>query len=86
MEAFSALLAICAWNSTVTGEFSAQRPVTRSVWIYGWVNNGEADDLRRNPAHDDVTVMIEVFFGGNHSSGPYNAYIHWWRKRYVNIS
>ena len=27
------------------------------VWIYGWVNNREADDLRRYCAHYDVTVM-----------------------------
>ena len=30
METFSALLAICAENSPVPGEFTAQRPVTRS--------------------------------------------------------
>ena len=30
METFSALLAICARNSPVTGEFPTQRPVTRS--------------------------------------------------------
>ena len=30
MEAFPALLAICAGNSPVTGEFPAQRPVTQS--------------------------------------------------------
>ena len=30
MEIFPALLAICAGNSPVTGEFPAQRPVTRS--------------------------------------------------------
>ena len=30
METFSALLVICAGNSLVTGEFPAQRPVTRS--------------------------------------------------------
>ena len=30
METFSALLAICMGNSPVTGEFPAQRPVTRS--------------------------------------------------------
>ena len=30
LETFSALLAFCAGNSPVTGEFSAQRPVTRS--------------------------------------------------------
>ena len=27
------------------------------VWINGWVNNGEAGDLRRYRAHYDVTVM-----------------------------
>ena len=27
------------------------------VWIYGWVNNREAGDLRRNQAHYDVIVM-----------------------------
>ena len=30
MEAFSALLAICAGNSPVSGEFPAQKPVTRA--------------------------------------------------------
>ena len=30
MEAFSALLPICEGNSPVTGEYPAQRPVTRS--------------------------------------------------------
>ena len=30
METFSAILALCAGNSTVTGEFTSQRPVTRS--------------------------------------------------------
>ena len=30
------------------------------VWINGWVNNREAGDLRRYPAHYDVTVMIIV--------------------------
>ena len=34
METFSALLAICAGNSPVPGEFSAQRPVTRSFDVY----------------------------------------------------
>ena len=27
------------------------------VWINGWVNNGEAGDLRRHRAHYDVSVM-----------------------------
>ena len=34
METFSALLALCAGNSPVTGEFSTQRPVTRSFDIF----------------------------------------------------
>ena len=28
------------------------------IWINDWVNNGEAGDLRRYPAHCDVTVMM----------------------------
>ena len=34
MEKFSALLAICAGNSPVPGEFPAQRPVTRSFDVF----------------------------------------------------
>ena len=34
METFSALLALCAGNSPVPGEFSAQRPVTRSFDVF----------------------------------------------------
>ena len=61
MDTFSALLAICAGNSPVPDEFTAQRPVTRSfdfficTWINGIVNNREAGDLRRHRAHYDVT-------------------------------
>ena len=31
-------------------------------WINGWVNNGEAGDLRRHRAHYDVSVMQVLFF------------------------
>ena len=34
METFSALLALCAGNSAVPGEFPAQRPVTRSFDVF----------------------------------------------------
>ena len=34
METFSELLALCAGNSPVTGEFPAQRPVTRSFGVF----------------------------------------------------
>ena len=59
----SALLALCAGNSPVTGEFLAQRPVTPSfdvslvcIWTNGSVNNRDAGDLRRYRAHYDVTI------------------------------
>ena len=64
VETFSALLAICAGNSLVPGEIPTQRPVTRSFDVFfiyarinGWVNTGEAGDLRRHHAHYDVIVM-----------------------------
>ena len=46
METFSALLALCAGNSPVTGEFLAQKPVTRSFEIFF--------DLRRNKGYDST--------------------------------
>ena len=67
METFSALLAICAGNSSVPGEFPTQKQVTRTfdvslicVWRNCWVNNREAGDLTRHRAHDDVNVMHKL--------------------------
>ena len=64
METFSALLILCEGNPPVTGGFPSQRPVTRSFvvffdmcWTNGWADNRDAGDLRRHPAHYDVTVM-----------------------------
>ena len=66
METFSTLLAICAENSP--GTFPVNSP-HKGQWhgalmfslicarINGWVNNGEAGDLRPHQAHYDVTVM-----------------------------
>ena len=65
METFSALLALCAGNSPVTGEFPSQRPVTRSFDIlfhlrlnkrlnkqsWGWWFDG---------VHYDVIVMYST--------------------------
>ena len=70
MKTFSALLAICAGNSPVPGEYPAQRPVTRSFDVFfdlrlinGWVNNRKAGDLRRYRAHYDVMVMTWKAWG-----------------------
>ena len=55
---------LCAGNSPVTGEFPAQRPVTRSFDVFfdlrlinGWLNNQNVGDLRHHFAHYDATVM-----------------------------
>ena len=64
METFSALLALCAGNSPAPvnsphkGQWRGALMFSLiCVWINGWVNNGEAGDLRRYRAHYDVTVM-----------------------------
>ena len=65
METFSALLAICAGNSPVPGEFPAQRPVTRSFYVFFDLHSNKrlseqwwAGDLWHHRAHYDVTVMM----------------------------
>ena len=64
MDTFSALLAICAGNSPVTGEFPAQRPVTRSFDVFFNLRPNKRLSkqwrdwwLRRHRDHYDVTVM-----------------------------
>ena len=74
MEMVSALLAIYAENSPVTGE-SPHKGQWRGAlifslictWINGWVNTGEAGDLRRHRAHYDVTLMIALSCEMEHS-------------------
>ena len=65
IETFTALLAICAGNSPVTGEFPHKGQWCGALmfyliwaWINGCVNNVEAGDLRLHSAHYDVTVMM----------------------------
>ena len=61
MKTFSALLPLCAWNSTVNSPHKGQRrPLMCSlicVWANDWVNNRDAGDLGRHCAPYDVTVM-----------------------------
>ena len=65
METFSALLAFCAGNSPVIGEFPAQRPMTRSFDVFFNLRPDKrlnkqswAGDLWRHRAHYGVSVMI----------------------------
>ena len=45
METFSELLALCA------GWISLTKASDAKLYINGWVNNRETDDLRRHRAH-----------------------------------
>ena len=61
METFSALLAICAEihrspvNSPHKGQWHGALVFSSiCTWINGWVNNGEAGDLRRHRVHYDL--------------------------------
>ena len=67
METVSALLAICAGNSPVPvnsphkGQWRGASMFSLiCVWINGWVNNREANDLRRYRAHYDVIVISSI--------------------------
>ena len=64
MERFSALLALCEGNSSVTGEFPAQRPVTQSFDVFFDLrlnkrlsNYTDVGALRCHRAHYDAIVM-----------------------------
>ena len=69
MGTYSALPALCAGNSRVTGQFPWQRPMTRSFDLFhwsapktnGWVNNRDAGDFWRHHAHYDVRVIICLY-------------------------
>ena len=95
IETFSALLATCAGNSPVTGEFPVQRPVI----INSWVNNRGAGGLRRHRAHYDVTVMDWLLFANFHKMTDnrlklyimlslgffFSWYVHWLEQRYETM-
>ena len=64
METYSALLALCAGNSSVTGDSPHKGQWRRALmfslicgWKNGWVNNRNAGNLRRHRDHCDVIVM-----------------------------
>ena len=63
METFSALLAICKGNPSISGGFPSQKPVTRSfgVFFYLRLNKRLSKQSRRwwrrHGAHYDVTGM-----------------------------
>ena len=63
METFSTLLALCARNSPVAGEFHHKGQWHGALmfficaWTNGWVNNQFAFDLKHHRTPYDVTIM-----------------------------
>ena len=53
METFSALLALCAGNSTVTGEFPTQKPVRQSFDVFF--------DLRLEETGEQTIVRLLIW-------------------------
>ena len=76
METFSTLLAICARNSPVPGEFLAQRPVTRSFdalfdvrmdkrlnkHSWGWLLETPLHPLWRQTYYIQITLPGTIWF------------------------
>ena len=58
MKTFSALLALCAGNSLVTGEFLSQRPVTRSFEIFFDAPEQTAEESIETPVIWDAMALI----------------------------
>ena len=55
METFSALLAICAGNSPVTGEFPAKRPVTQSFDVFSDIRLNKRLSKQSCGCHSGIT-------------------------------
>ena len=97
MEIFSALLAICAGNSPVTGEFPTQRPVTRSFDVYfdlrpkerlskqwwGWWFETLSRSLWRH-RNDQRSLYLSQFQLLKHIS--HRASYSWWRHQMETFS
>ena len=86
METFSALLALCAGYSPVPVN-SPHKGQWRGAlifsficaWIYDWVNNREAGDLRRHRGHYDVNAMRWLCLSDRKAMTPCDQY-NWTRS------
>ena len=58
METFSALLAFCAGNSPVTGEFLSQRPVTQNFDVFFAVPEQTVKQTIMKPVSWDTITLI----------------------------
>ena len=95
METFSTLLSICAGNSPVTGEFPAQKPVTRSFDAFfdlrlnkrlskqswGWWFESPSRPLWRHCNGAQISCVTLVPSPVNHTLYPFS-----WFPNFVLIS
>ena len=82
METFSALLAICAGNSVVSGEFPAQRPVTRSFDVFfdlPWINAWNAID-------NNILCFNSEFMISQRYIRETKLSVTWWRHQRETFS
>ena len=57
METFSTLLALCAGNLPVTGEFPSQRPLTRRFDVFVDIHLNKQSSKQSRGHHCDITEM-----------------------------
>ena len=90
MEAFSALLALCAGNSPAPVN-SPHKGQWRGALMFSltcapindWVNNREAGDLRRRRGHCDAIVMLRCCH--LKYALKVSLYVNWYRHKWVNF-
>ena len=91
METFSALLAICAGNSPVNGEFPGQRPVTRSFDVFFELRlNKRLSKQSRGWWFETLSRPLwrhcnGIQFGNYYLLGMYQCRIQWFVDNYKNF-
>ena len=81
METFFELLALCVGNSPMNSPLKSQWSEALKfslicAWVTDWVNNREADDLRRHRAHYDDIVIRKMLICTIDSLLPHISDIH----------
>ena len=72
MEIFSTLLAFCAGNSPVTGEFHAQKPVTRSFDVFWSAPEQTVEQaIETLVIWDAITLVMTSLWCGKFDGIPY---------------
>ena len=76
METFSALLAVCEGNPSVTGEFPSQRPMTRSFDIlFHLRQNKRLNKQSRRRLFETPSPSLWRYCNGFNDTAPYHG--HW---------